>query len=64
MGLLNPEIFVENVEPNYLKEKCIDKQVGGVVRTKDQINKEISELEVLAQKIEKAFPGSINQKAS
>lgn len=44
--------------------KCVDKQVGGVVRTKDQINKEISELEVLAQKIEKAFSGSINRKAS
>lgn len=44
--------------------KCVDKQVGGVVRTKDQINKEISELEVLAQKIENAFPGSINKKAS
>jgi len=44
--------------------KCVEKQVGGVVRTKDQINKEISELEVLAQKIEKAFPASISKKTS
>jgi|GEM_PF-1233108 len=44
--------------------KYTNKQVGGIVRTRDQINKDMSETEVLFQKIEQSFPNSMNNNAS
>lgn len=40
--------------------KCVGKQVGGIVRTQEQINKKISEEQVFADKLSAIFPNSID----
>lgn len=41
--------------------KCVGKQVGGIVRTQEQINKKISEEQVFADKIIATFPDSVDK---
>lgn len=44
------------------KGKFIDKQVGGIVQTPEQKNKNVSELQIFAKKISDTFPNSVDKK--
>jgi thiol-disulfide isomerase/thioredoxin len=45
------------------KGKFIDKQVGGIVQTSEQKNKNVSEEEIFAKKVSDTFPNSVEIKA-